>query len=117
DSSSGYGLLQVYDALRSGKAGCTDNDNDGICVTDADCNDNNADIYPDATEICDGMDNNCDGTIDEGCGCTDADADGVCVENGDCDDNDPDIYPGHKDTKGKWGKNGIDNDCNGTVDA
>lgn len=50
-------------------------------------------------------------------GCTDNDADGVCVEDDDCDDANPDVYPGHNDTKGKWGRDGVDNDCNGIIDG
>ena len=118
DSTSGYGLVQVYDALTfQGGSVCMDNDNDGICVTAGDCNDSNADIYPGAGEVCDGIDNNCDGTVDEGCPiCTDNDNDGVCVEDGDCNDDDPEVYPGHKD-KANFGKDGIDNDCNGVIDG
>ncbi|MBL4799923.1 MAG: S8 family serine peptidase [Oleispira sp.] len=47
---------------------------------------------------------------------TDNDGDGVTEEEGDCDDSNPDVYPGHKD-KGKWGRDGIDNDCNDIIDG
>ncbi|OHU97296.1 serine proteinase [Pseudoalteromonas byunsanensis] len=49
--------------------------------------------------------------------CTDVDGDGVCVEAGDCDDNDASVYPNANDTRGKKGRDGIDNDCNGIVDG
>lgn len=50
-------------------------------------------------------------------GCTDADGDGFCVEDGDCNDNNVSIYPGANDTRGKAGRDGIDQDCDGTPDA
>ena len=53
---------------------CTDNDGDGFfgfdpvyCPEGDDCDDLNSSIYPGAPELCDGVDNNCDSIIDEGC--------------------------------------------------
>lgn len=42
-----------------------DLDEDGF-GSDVDCNDTNADVNPGAVEVCDGIDNNCDGQVDEG---------------------------------------------------
>jgi serine protease len=50
-------------------------------------------------------------------GPVDADGDGFSTEDGDCDDSDASVYPGANDTKGKWGRDGIDNDCNGVIDG
>jgi len=48
---------------------------------------------------------------------TDNDGDGFTVEDGDCDDNNSDIHPGHNDSRGRWGRDGIDNDCDGIIDS
>ncbi len=45
---------------------CRDFDRDGFDRS-LDCNDWNKDVNPDAQEVCDGSDNNCNGTVDEGC--------------------------------------------------
>ena len=46
-------------------SGATDSDGDGYTL-DQDCDDQDAAINPDADEECDCIDNNCDGTVDEG---------------------------------------------------
>jgi len=102
---------------------CTDKDGDGYAMEGdvcgaIDCNDDDPNISPAAAELCDGIDNNCDGQIDEGCPtCTDKDGDGYAVEGGscgaiDCNDNDPAINPGAVEVC----DDGIDNNCNGQVD-
>ncbi|WP_242120927.1 putative metal-binding motif-containing protein [Aestuariivivens sediminicola] len=75
-----------------------------------DCDDSNANINPGMEEICDGIDNNCNGEIDEGC-TTDADGDGYTVVDGDCNDNDPSINPSAYEVCG----NNIDENCDGNL--
>ena len=110
----------------------SDFDGDGF-TADVDCNDNNAEIHPEAAEICDGVDNNCDDSIDgaDADGALtfygDQDADGYggmdialtqCdmpsgfVDNGDdCNDTNADINP-----DGAEICDGMDNDCDGLTD-
>ncbi len=44
---------------------CQDGDRDGFAA-DVDCRDDDAAIHPGAAEVCDGRDDDCDGTVDEG---------------------------------------------------
>jgi hypothetical protein len=83
---------------------------------DDDCDDAVATTYPAAPELCDGVDNNCEGTIDEA---LDLDADGYtsCGADGlpdtpddDCDDTNPNTYPLAPEVC-----DGEDNDCNDEV--
>ena len=102
----------------------------GFVTNNTDCNDSNSAVYPGATETCNTVDDDCDGTTDEGVQSTfyaDADGDGfgelatstdACtaptgyVSNStDCDDSDNAVYPGATETC-----NDIDDDCDGTAD-
>jgi hypothetical protein len=90
---------------------CVDLDEDGYAghgaceVTDTsyDCSEGNSFINPSATELCDGIDNNCNGVIDEGHLVHDNDSDGLNF----CSDNCPNTY----------NPNQVDRDNDGLGDA
>lgn len=101
----------------------------GYVANNTDCDDNNFAVNPNATEIYDNIDNNCDGNTDEGFTLVtyyfDNDGDGFggststsstsnpgsgwVLVGGDCDDNNIAINPSATDIPG----NGIDEDCIG----
>jgi MYXO-CTERM domain-containing protein len=108
--------------------GCStsvDGDGDGASVGGGatgqpDCNDRDPKIGPGQKETCgDKIDNDCDGTVDDGCpgvDCKDGDGDGWGVGKdckiADCDDTDAAVHPWAKEVCG----DGVDNDCDTTVD-
>jgi PKD repeat protein len=80
----------------------------GFVNVGGDCADNNNAIHPNAVEQCNGLDDNCNGTIDEG---FDIDNDGFTTCQGDCNDNNALAYPGAMELC-----NGLDEDCDQIID-
>jgi len=118
--------------------GGLDRDGDGFvdarcCNGDTcgdDCDDNRANTSNLAPEVCDGFDNDCDGSLDEGAtimGFADQDRDlygdpdrpiescpgwpGVSTSPMDCDDMNADVHSARPEIM-----DGVDNDCDGNVD-
>ncbi len=110
-----------------------DDDADGWAVDEGDCDDSDPAVNPGVDEICDGIDNDCDGYADlgavdatswwldvdgDGYGCETCVAsaceqpDGRVADNTDCDDEDSTVNPGEEELC-----DGIDNDCDGIVDG
>lgn len=108
-----------------------DADNDGHSFGE-DCDDGDDGVYPGAVETCDGVDEDCDGTVDDdpvdgptwyvdgdgdGFGTVDAeivscDRPGAATDTpGDCDDDDGSVYPGAVETC-----DGVDEDCDHQTD-
>ncbi len=104
-----------------------DEDHDGVAAED-DCDDDDANSFPGAVDVCDGVDNDCDGIADNnppiwyldsdddqfgtgvGVQACDAPQDHV-ADNTDCDDEDTNQFPGADEVC-----NGEDDDCNDLVD-
>lgn len=102
----------------------------GYVTKGGDCDDSNAALNPGMTELCNSIDDDCDGAIDDGARKTwyvDADKDGygltssavvACTQpvnyilvGGDCNDANAAIYPGAPEVC-----DSTDNDCDGQVD-
>jgi hypothetical protein len=88
-----------------------DLDGDGASTCERDCNDLDAATGPGEAERPDGVDQDCDGVVDDETAAYDDDGDGATEQGGDCDDGDADVHPGKREAC-----DGVDQDCDGTVD-
>ncbi len=108
---------------------------EGYVSNDLDCDDDDLNVHPDGTEVCDdGIDQDCNDIVDDAEGSVtwyaDTDGDGwgdpentvsTCVENptgyvdntSDCDDGNEQVNPDATEVC----DDGIDNNCNGTIDT
>jgi len=95
-----YGNVFMFDVIgfstySVGETECVDEDEDEYSITDSyvcgapdlDCDDTDPDVNPGADEVCgDEIDNNCDGSTDEGCGgCTTGDTVDCGTDVGECE--------------------------------
>lgn len=167
DASRNPGVVEICDGIDNNCSGLTDDDDPaitgqpftyldddrdsfgrpgtgarrclapGVVTNNNDCDDSDDAVNPNATEVCDYIDNDCDGRTDEGSdnvagslrerGWFDDDGDGFgdilassieCVDFNpnyvdnpdDCDDRNASIYPGQND---RPDLNGVDLDCDG----
>jgi MYXO-CTERM domain-containing protein len=122
--SDGYGVATFTEISCDEPSGFVDNIDD--------CDDTDSSVSPDADEVCDGIDNNCDGTtdtdaIDLATWYADADGDtygdpsdsemtcepssGYVDNDDDCDDDSAEALPGGTEIC-----DGLDNDCDGSTD-
>ncbi|MEZ4316834.1 MAG: putative metal-binding motif-containing protein [Myxococcota bacterium] len=119
------------DGWGAGDAVLACNPPEGHVAQTGDCDDGDAEISPNALDLCDGADQDCDGVIDDDATFRtvfrDADGDGVGTSTetdlvcgspsgwadiaGDCDDSDASRQPGIVDFC-----DGIDQDCDGAID-
>jgi hypothetical protein len=125
DTSGGGSGDTTSDDDDDGDNDSIDQDGDGYTIEDGDCDDTDATIHPDATDIPDDrIDQDCDGydlaffygdSDGDGYGnpsdevTANTQPDGYVTDSTDCDDNDASIYPGAAEIP----DDGIDQSCNG----
>ena len=103
---------------------CEDADEDGFadCDTLADCDPQNGAVNVGADEVCDGLDNNCNGQTDELFTDLDQDSKADCIDediDGDGDPNVTDCAPENPDIHALAAEvcdDQLDNDCDGKTD-
>ena len=96
EDTLGDGIDSDCNGLDGPSGACVDTDDcdgDGHPTDGGDCDDVDAWTYPGADELRDGLDNNCNGDIDENTRAVDVDGDGYSVDQGDCDDSRADVHP------------------------
>jgi hypothetical protein len=116
--SGPYTVSAAVRDLMNNSCSVGDHDGDGITLCDNDCNDLNPDIHPGAEELCDGIDNDCNGPIDDIKGSRPTGLPGACSQGTPyCSGGSAQCYvnlsPGQQ---ADYCGDGIDNNCDGSTD-
>ncbi|HHO52132.1 MAG TPA: hypothetical protein ENK18_14975 [Deltaproteobacteria bacterium] len=115
DDDGNLGEVEVVVEVNDPNEG--DTDQDGWTIVAGDCDDSNDAVHPGAIELCNGIDDDCDGIVDNADHDSDGHIDASCLDYpgplpaDDCDDADGTSFPGAAEQA-----DGADNDCNGLAD-
>ena len=103
-----WAITSTHYAVRTVTADELDGDGDGGMACNGDCDDQAATVYAGAPELCDALDNDCDGALSAGE--SDGDGDGFLACEDDCDDAAAWVFPGAVEVC-----DAVDSDCDGSL--
>jgi hypothetical protein len=118
DEPFAYELQVAFRSFESESCSVPDRDGDGFTLCDSDCDDSEPTRFFGASEICDGIDNDCDGAADNlGSPSCETGLFGVCAQGTmQCSGSEPTCVPDITPRANDVCSDNLDNDCDGQTD-